>query len=180
MKPNYLYKTKFYLAGQIEYATCQNWRERITNELASINAIAFDPLKKPFIDEAPEGKDVHQWLNERRRQRDLQTVKEFITPVRRYDLAMIDRSDAVIVNLNPRIPTFGTIEEMSFAERAMKPTFICIEGGIENTPYWLLAMFDVSCFYDNLTQLMEEIYALDDGRKEINNKYWRLLKKELR
>lgn len=175
-----LNKTKVYLCGGIENSDCQNWRVKISQELSEIGIVALNPLDKPFINSVPEDESTHKWLAERRQTRDLQSVRDFIKVARRQDLTLIDRSDFVIAYLHPTKASYGSAEELSFSERSLKKVFIAIEGGIEKTPYWLLAMFSETCFYDNLDDIMKEIREIDSELKPIDNKYWRLMKEELR
>jgi len=175
-----LNKTKVYLCGGIENFPGQNWRESITTELSKMGIIALDPLDKPFINSHPEDQDIHRWLRERRAALDLQSVRDFIKVVRRQDLTMIDRSDFVIANLHPTKASYGSAEELSFSERALKKVFIVIDGGIQFTPYWLLAMFSEKCFYNSIDDVLTELRKIDNGEIQMDDKYWRLFKEDLR
>jgi hypothetical protein len=51
---------------------------------------------------------------------------------------MTDISDFLVVNIDPRVPTWGTPEEIANANRQKKPVIARIATGKENTPLWLL------------------------------------------
>lgn len=168
------------MIGNIECAKNQNWRDELSKELAIIGIVPYNPLDKPFEHATPEDKDTHKWLAQRRAAKDLYSVRKFIKEARRFDLNLIDRSDFVIAHLNPKVASYGSAEELSFAERSLKPVFISIEGGIEHTPYWLLAMFSEQCFFNSVEEILEHVKNIDNGTESINHKFWRLLKKSWR
>jgi len=50
----------------------------------------------------------------------------------------------------------------------------------KKTPWWLLGMFDPSCFYSSMDEIVDELTLIDSGKKPMDNKYWKLLKSEYR
>ena len=175
-----LNKTKCYLAGAIQYSDGFSWRNKISKELKQMGIIPFNPLEKPFIASAPEDKSTHKWLKSCMERGDLTSVKQYMTKIRRYDFAMLDSSQFVIAHIIPKVSSWGTATELDLCERVLKPAFICVEGGIKQTPYWLLSMFDESCFYSSFEEILEELKKLDSGEKDLNEKYWRLFHEEYR
>lgn len=176
----FLNKTKCYLAGGIQNFNGFEWRNEISCDLQSLGIVPFNPLDKPFINSAPEDKDIHAWLASQMEKGDFTTVRNYMIRVRRLDYRMIDNSDFVIAHIHPTIASWGTASELDFCERSMKPTFIAVDGGIKKTPYWLLAMFDECCFFNSIDDIFQEICALDSEEKPLNDKYWRLLRENLR
>jgi nucleoside 2-deoxyribosyltransferase len=177
---NILKNTRAYLAGHIQYADGYTWRQNIKKSLQELNIIPFDPLDKPFINNAPEDKSIHSKLRSDMDSGNLKSVKEFISTVRRQDLSMIDKSDMIICHIYPERASWGTAEELCLAEKTLKPTFISVDGGITKTPYWLLAMFDISCFYNNLNEILQDLSKINSGEKQLDEKYWKILKHEYR
>jgi len=175
-----LEKTKAYLAGSIQSAKNQTWRGYVSDELKSIGVVPYNPLDKPLLDSFPEGEEIHIWLKNCMKEKRFDEVQKFIKKVRRQDLSMVDRSDFVVSLFDPTVCSVGTCEELSFCEKAMKPTLIAIEGGIEKTPYWLFAMFNLECFFNSIEEVIDKIKRLDSGEDKINDKYFRLLKPEYR
>lgn len=177
---NFLEKTRCYEAGPIQCAKDQNWRNYVSDELKKLNITPYNPLDKPLIDSFPEGEEIHAHLKECMKTGRYAEVQDFIKKVRRQDLSLIDRSDFVIAFFDPTVCSIGTAEELSFCERSMKPTFICIDGGISKAPYWIFAMFNLNCFFNSIEEVIEKIKKLNSGEDPIDDKYWRLLKKEYR
>ena len=55
-----------------------------------------------------------------------------------------------------------------------------MEGGKSKTPLWLLGMLPHKFIYNNLDEVIEMLYAIDNGIKPIDSDRWRLLKKDYR
>ena len=71
-------------------------------------------------------------------------------------------------------------EEIVTAVREKKPVFVSMEGGKAKTPLWMLGMFPHKYIYNSLDEIMEMLYAIDSGNKEIDSDRWRLLQKKYR
>jgi hypothetical protein len=93
---------------------------------------------------------------------------------------LVDRSDFIIAYINPKTPTFGTMEELVTAVKMKRPTFIAIAGSKKKTPLWLLGMFPHKYIYDSMDDILDMVIKIDSGEKEIDSDRWRLLKKEFR
>lgn len=188
---NILSKTKTYLIGPMQYAEGRTWREDISGFLKSINITIFDPYKKPFINAPDEDEETHNWMCNLMKKGDepldyyskddgYDVVAEHMKQVRSFDLSMVDRADFIICYLNPDVPTFGTMEELSWAARCKKPTFIVIEGGKVGTPFWVMGMFPHKYIYNSFDEVMDTIEKIDSGEVKINSDRWRLFEPHLR
>ena len=100
--------------------------------------------------------------------------------VRAYDLNLVDRSDFIVAHLVPDVASWGSAEEIVTAVREKKPVFISMEGGKSKTPLWMLGMLPHKFIYNNLDEVIEMLYAIDNGSKPIDSDRWRLLRKEYR
>ena len=60
---NILAKTKTYLVGHMQYASGQDWREYVENELEKLNITTFNPYKKPFVKDVKEDEDARHSLD---------------------------------------------------------------------------------------------------------------------
>ena len=100
--------------------------------------------------------------------------------VRSYDLNLVDRSDFIVAHLVPDVASWGSAEEIVTAVRMKKPIFISMEGGKSKTPLWMLGMLPHKFIYNNLDEVIEMLYAIDNRSKPIDSDRWRLLKKEYR
>lgn len=138
---NRLEDTRCYLAGAMEKDKSNGveWRQTIQTSLVSLGIHWFDPTDKP-TETGRENIGTKQELFDTREAGDYDTAHDRMKVIRCVDLRMVDISDFLIVNLDPDIPTFGTHEEISNANRQKKPVIIRIVGGKKKTPLWLLGM----------------------------------------
>lgn len=174
-----LYKTKAYLAGSVQSSSNQSWRDEVSQRLIKMEIIPYNPLNMPFFNKKKENPNIHLWLKEKARARELKVIRDYFIKLRRKCLRMIDLSDMIIAYIKTNAVSYGTAEELSFGERSLKQTFLVIDD-MDNVPYWLLSMFEPQNFFENFDQLFDELKKLDSGEKHIDEKYMRLLKKELR
>lgn len=175
-----LRNTKTYLIGAMEYADGRTWRDDMEEFLDFLEIKVFNPYKKPFVDAPEENEQTIIDLNSLMDQQKFDEVETRMRQVRGYDLSMVDRSDFVICYINPKIPTFGTMEELSWAARLKRPGFIVIEGGKTKTPLWIMGMFPHKYIYNNFDEVKEMIGSIDRGERVIDSDRWRLFRPELR
>jgi hypothetical protein len=135
---NRLLNTRCYLAGAMENdADNVSWRQAIKTELADLHILWLDPTDKP-IQIARETPDTMREMVEARKRGDYDAVRRQMKLIRSVDLRMTDITDFQVVNIDPRVPTWGTPEEIANANRQKKPIIARIATGKENTPLWLL------------------------------------------
>ena len=175
-----LFKTKTYLVGHMQYLSGRNWREEVTERLESLEITCFDPYKKPFIKDVEEDEASRQEMETWMKTKQYDRVTERMKTVRSYDLNLVDRSDFIIAHLVPDVASWGSAEEIVTAERMKKPIFISMEGGKAKTPLWMLGMLPHKYIYNSLDEIVEMLYAIDNGSKPIDSDRWRLLRKEFR
>lgn len=180
MSKNLLEKTKTYLVGHMQYVSGRNWREHVTEKLSPLGITCFDPYKKPFIKDVEEDEASRQDMETWMRTKQYDRVTERMKMVRAYDLNLVDRSDFIIAHLVPDVASWGSAEEITTAVREKKPVFVSMEGGKSKTPLWMLGMFPHKYIYNSIDEIIEMIYAIDDGNKPIDSDRWRLLRKEYR
>ena len=177
---NLLYRTKCYLVGHMQYVSGRNWRDHVTKELEQLSITCFDPYKKPFIKDVEEDEASRQEMETWMRTKQYDRVTERMKTVRAYDLNLVDRSDFIIAHLVPEVASWGSAEEIVTAVREKKPVFVSMEGGKSKTPLWMLGMFPHKYIYNSVDEIVEMLYAIDDGNKPIDSDRWRLLRKEFR
>lgn len=138
---NRLKHTRIYLAGAMEKDATNGveWRQTLMRELADLEIYWLDPTQKP-TDIGRETLETKQELIEARLAGDYDAVHKLMRIIRCVDLRMCDISDCIIINLDPDIPTYGSMEEVVQSNRQKKPIILRVEGGKERTPLWLLAM----------------------------------------
>ena len=100
--------------------------------------------------------------------------------VRSDDLRLCDLSDFGIAQIIPSIPTYGTIEEISWFVRCKKPLFIFIEGGKAKTPLWITGMIPSNYLFNNIDEIISKLLSIDRGLEDLDTNRFRLLRKEYR
>ena len=178
--PNILWRTKCYTIGAMEYSDGTNWRAKVENFLVPRGIVVFNPYKQSFIAEHDESPNVRIKMRAAMQKGDFETVSEWSKTIRRYDLNLVDRSDFIIAYIIPSTASWGTAEELSTAVGGRKPIFAIIEGGIKNTPLWLMGELKWKYLYNNVDEVLEMLDQIDTGKKTIDSPSWRLLKPELR
>lgn len=177
---NVLNKTRTYLVGHMQYAEGTSWRNYVKGSLEEMGVIVFDPYKKPFLKDVEEDEVAREKLQEWMKNGEYDKVQERMKTVRSYDLNLVDRSDFIIAHIVPNVASWGSAEELVTANRAKKPIFLSVEGGKEKTPLWIMGMIPHKYIYNNVDEILDVLFAIDDGIKEIDSDRWRLLRENLR
>jgi len=164
----------------MQYVSGRNWRDHAAEKLEPLSITCFDPYKKPFIKDVEEDEASRQEMETWMRTKQYDRVTERMKTVRAYDLNLVDRSDFIIAHLVPEVASWGSAEEIVTAVREKKPVFVSMEGGKSKTPLWMLGMFPHKYIYNSVDEIIEMLYAIDDGNKSIDSDRWRLLRKEFR
>jgi len=164
----------------MQYVSGRNWRDKVTEDLERLSITCFDPYKKPFIKDVEEDEASRQEMETWMRTKQYDRVTERMKTVRAYDLNLVDRSDFIIAHLVPEVASWGSAEEIVTAVREKKPVFVSMEGGKSKTPLWMLGMFPHKYIYNTIDEVIEMLYAIDNGSKPIDSDRWRLLRKEFR
>jgi hypothetical protein len=68
---------------------------------------------------------------------------------------------------------FGTIEEITLANRQKKPIIVFVEGGKKNTPDWLVWMIRHATIFDSMGDAMVYLRGIDSGEL-VPGKRWLL------
>lgn len=180
MSVNILKQTKCYLVGAMEFANGQPWRNYVKDSLKDTGITFFDPYHKPFLNSEPEDDTARNQLKDWMANGNFDLVAQKMKLIRADDLRLCDLSDFFIVQINPRIPSWGSAEELVTINREKKPVFIFVEGGKKLCPIWVLGMIPHKYIYDNVDEVLDVIKNINSGKKEIDNDRWHLLKTEYR
>lgn len=164
----------------MQYGDGKTWREQITVHLEEMGVLVLDPYKKPFINDVEEGDHVKENLTELMERGDYEEVNRIMKPIRSYDLSMVDKSDFSIACIDPKIPTFGSIEEISVAVKMKRPVFIFINGSKKKCPLWLMGMMPHKYIYSSMNEVVDVLRKMDSGEIPLDSNRWRLFKQELR
>ena len=141
--PSVLFDACVYLSGPIQFARNfgVDWRKAFTQSVLSYNLPLkiIDPCNKQ--DKAFE--EIGTWrqhLKEMKEKGDFDAVTKAMKKIRRWDLRAVDLSDFVVVYIDPKIPTMGTIDEIVVAERQRKPVLAICNCELKNVPEWLFTI----------------------------------------
>jgi hypothetical protein len=164
----------------MQYADGQNWRQRVIDSLSPLGIKVFNPYQKPFINEIKEDEEARQQLQSWMNAKEYDKVAERMKQVRSDDLRLCDVSDFAIVQIIPKVASWGSAEELTTFVRMKKPIFVFIEGGKQHTPFWIMGQLPHKYIYNSLEEVLEMIKKIDSGQVEIDSKRWRLLRHEYR
>jgi len=164
---NRLAHTRCYLAGAIEKVMHEDggftWRQKVKKDLKHLKINWLDPTCKPtsYGIESPE---TWKDLTDAREKENLASVRAMMFPICKVDLRMVDISDFIIVDIDPKIPTFGTHEEVGRAMSQNKPVLVRVEGGVKNAPFWWFERLDPRWFFGT----WEELYQFLNDLSTVN------------
>lgn len=176
---NKLKNTKCTVIGPMQFADGTKVREYFRNELAKLDITVFDHYHNPFIDDCikeDEETVAHiKTLIKEERFDELETYKS----IRSHDLALIDKSDFVIVQFIAGVTMCGTWEEFFSANRMKKPIFF-ITNDKKLTPAWVYWTIPHRYVYTSQEDVVSMLTDIDSGKVKIDSDRWRLLKPEYR
>ena len=108
---------------------------------------------------------------------------------RRFDLRFVDISDFLVVVVDPRVPQWGTANEVYVAEQQHKPMFFICDGGLAKLPRWLFDVVDLDeiggghygrkCnVFSTVEEVVQRLVHLDNGAVGMDRE-WVLIRKHL-
>ncbi len=166
MNKHILNRTKCYLAGNIENSNApHSWRDRVKTELADTGIIFFDPLKKPFMDSVNEDKEHMARLAKLREESQFEELAKIMRKIRVEDLSLVDRADFIIAVISAKTASWGTAEEVFWANRMKKPIYLVVSEGRQACPFWIFGTRPADQIYGNVDEIIADIRQLDFRRK---------------
>lgn len=182
-----LEKAVCYLSGAMEFVTDHGveWRRKMIARAKEVGLkIDFiDPTDKPGGIEVKIGENK-QHQSDLKKSGDWEGLRNYVGSYRRYDLRFVDISDFIVAVIDPRVPQWGTSNEVYEAEKQHKPIFFICDGGLANMPNWLFDLVDLPCdgkrcnVFSSVEKLVEELVGYDKGIYEMD-KEWVLVRKQI-
>ncbi len=166
-----------YLSGPMEFVADHGveWRRNFIklSDEAGLRIDYIDPTNKPGDETAKigENKDHQNRLKAEGRYVELQ---EYVDSYRRQDLRYTDLADFLVAVVDPRVPQWGTSNEIYVAEWAHKPMFFICDGGLKNLPNWLFGVIEIKgrCnVFESVEEVIEELKRYNSGEVPINDKW---------
>lgn len=182
-------KAVAYLSGAMEFVADHGveWRRKFIklSREAGLTIDFIDPTDKPGGIEVKIGENK-QYQSQLKKEGRWQELKEYVKQYRRYDLRFTDHTDFIVAVIDPRIPQWGTSNEVYKAEEQHKPSFFICEGGMKNLPNWLFAVIDLDdpvkgtrCnVFGSVEEVIAELVLYDNGSIPMNSE-WVLIRKHI-
>jgi nucleoside 2-deoxyribosyltransferase len=181
MSQHALNRTKCYLAGNIENSNApHSWRNLVKTELKETGIIFFDPLKKPFMDSLSEDKEHIARLIKLREEGRFEDLARIMRKIRVEDLSLVDRADFIIASISAKTASWGTAEEVFWANRMKKPIFLVVSEGRRWCPFWIFGTLPTDEIYGKVEEVIAEIKRLDSGEKKMDLTRWKIFREEYR
>jgi len=181
MTKHILHRTKCYLAGNIENSDApSSWRDRVKHDLRETGILFFDPLKKPFMNSVNEDKDHVVRLMKMREEGRFDELSKIMRKIRVEDLSLVDRADFLIACISAKTASWGTAEEVFWANRMKKPIFLVVTEGRAACPFWIFGTLPSDQIYNDISDVIAEIRQIDNGEKQIDLSRWKIFREEFR
>jgi len=165
---------RVYLSGPIENTKDDgvDWRKKFA-DLDKKKALQLN-----IIDPTDKKDDVIAEISkERDRMRQLKSDHEFeeltsiMKRVRRWDLRACDYCHFLVVYINAKIPTWGTIDECVTVERQQKPIFAIVEGGPAKAPDWAFPIVNYKEMFYSVEDLIGHLVLINEGKTSLDHRW---------
>ena len=179
-----------YLSGPMEFVADHGieWRRKFVKQIkeANLNIDLIDPTDNPGGIDEKIGENK-QFQSDLKKQGKWDELQKYVKKYRRYDLRFVDLSDFLVVVIDPRVPQWGTANEVYAAETQHKPCFFICDGGLPNLPNWLFDIIDLpesNCpekrcnVFAKIEDVVEELRLIDSGKIQMSDE-WALIRKHI-
>ena len=164
----------------MQYANGRDIREELSKKLDEMGIIMWNHYKKPFITEFDESEEAMKQRTELLKNEEYDKIIEF-SPIRTYDLALMDKADFVIFVYDPDIVTCGSWEEFFTANRIKRPIFFINTKGKKRTPLWVFwTLKNHHYIYNSVNECVNMIQKINSGEISLDSDRWRLFQIEHR
>jgi nucleoside 2-deoxyribosyltransferase len=166
------------------------WRRKFIRlvEEADLKIDCIDPTNKPGGDNMRIGENK-EFQAQLQRDGKWAELKHYVHQYRRADLRFVDYSDFLVAVIDPRVPQWGTSNEIYEAERQHKPMFFVVDGGLKNLPRWLFDVIDldgevkgnmwtVGNVFESIEAVVKRLQLLDQGIMELTDE-WVLVRRHI-
>ncbi len=92
----------------------------------------------------------------------------------------MDRADFLIASISAKTASWGTAEEVFWANRMKKPIFLIVAEGRKTCPFWIFGTLPEDQIYDNLEDVVADIKQFDSGEKPLDLSRWKIFREEYR
>lgn len=174
-----LYRTRVYLAGNIENCDNLEWRVKISKKLKRLGIVILDPTRKVFIDQVKENEKTRCELMWQRNDENYDYVHDFMKAVIQKDLRQIDICDFLIIKLDYNKFTAGTMSEITIASSQRKPLLFLVNSK-RDIPLWLVGLCNMKYVFEEEEDLMAYLRRINNEKEKLDPKYWKILVDKLK
>lgn len=177
-----LQNTRCLVIGSMERSreSGSDLREHIESELTPLGIKVWNHYKSPIECKISEGdNELFTKFKKLREAGDFEGLAKY-KQIRHNDLALIDKCDFVICQLDMEVLSCGTWEELFLAIKLCKPVLLYCVQGKKKIPLWIFWALKLEYIYTDLEEILSTIKKIDNGEVEINFDKWKLLKPENR
>jgi nucleoside 2-deoxyribosyltransferase len=173
---NRLHNLRLYLCGAIESQKDfgKGWRQELTPFLESKGCVVLDPTNKKIDllkEDLVSGGIRHQLKIEGK----FRELREYMKPIRHFDLRCVDVADALIVYLDLDVRAFGTYEEIAWANIENKPVLVVVKQTKIELNDWAFAQLIPELFFDTFDELKTYLNHVDTADSVEDYGRWRFL-----
>lgn len=182
MTTGVLYNTRCLAIGPMEKDRSggSSYRNRVANELQPLGIRCWNHYNSPIDCDISEGdNELFSKFSQLRQDGDFEGLAKY-RQIRHNDLALIDKCDFVICQLDMETLSCGTWEELFLANRHKKPILVYCVQGKKSIPFWMWWTLPVKYFYNDLDEILSMIKKIDCGEIIIDSDRWKLLKQDYR
>lgn len=162
---NYLKNRTVYLSGPIEF-NVEDWRtsiKKVLEERFGLNV--FDPATDPKQVQLPT---LHKLREEGKYNELAEIAHGFV----RFDLGILDRSDALIAYLPYKMPLFGTVHEIVFSDMKKKPTILICPEGKDKITTWAFGIVNHKYMFGKVDDMYSYLEEVDSGKHKDNDRWY--------
>lgn len=170
---NKLFGSRCYLIGAMDRVPDggTGWRNRITPFLEEFGVDIFNPCEKRLSDVHAIENDNNTQIRKEWKLNGQYHMFDTVKKIRTTDLAMVDRSDFIICNLDVSIHACGTYEELFWANRCKKPILVHCEQGKENCPDWLFLTLPHQHIFSSWDKLLYHLVCVSIDGQDLTGRW---------
>ncbi|HUD82696.1 MAG TPA: nucleoside 2-deoxyribosyltransferase, partial [Candidatus Saccharimonadales bacterium] len=107
-------------------------------------------------------------------------LSKIMRKIRVEDLSLVDRSDFLIAVISAKTASWGTAEEVFWANRMKKPIYLVVSEGKQACPFWIFGTLPADQIHGNIQEVIADILQIDSGEKRIDLTRWKIFREEFR
>lgn len=149
----------FYLAGPMDDVPDRGagWRDDISEFLWRLNIGVLSPFKKAIFGALSEDDTYFQEVNALKEAGLFDEAHEKMKPCAADDYRMVDKADAVILDVNTNVHMCGSYHENQIAVLQRKPIIVHCPTGKASVPNWLHSVAKHEMFFETWDQVRSYI-----------------------